>query len=405
MSVAVDVAARKRAALLGAIVADAASLGLHWLYDPAYAQTLRSRASPGSGLEFVAPDAANFDGRPGYFAHGGKKIGDLTHYGAHLLTAIDTVAQGKGRWSTPRFAANFATTFGPGGSWVGYIDGATSATLQNLKADSEKVIADAVGAAGLEGNPRTYASKYIPKKAAEFSGEKLQDEIAGVIATVFGSEANLSELQAKARTAAKLYEQNLSKAPGADDNQISAFVKLPAVVAAIAESNDADFARDVEAAVRVTNNNNDAVAYSIYAAKVVQLVLLGEAVQAALVKALATVGDKPDVKSAIEKALTPEAAKLSAAELASTFGMPCPLVNAVPLSVAILNRPSISYSEAVRINIEACGDNAGRAVFIGAVLGASSGVATSAGVPLSWIAKLQNVAALASAIDAAVVNV
>ena len=73
---------RAEAALLGALVADAAALGLHWLYDPGRIAAL---AGP---LAFRTPDAADFEGVRGVFVHGGKRAGELSHYGAALRTAM-----------------------------------------------------------------------------------------------------------------------------------------------------------------------------------------------------------------------------------------------------------------------------------------------------------------------------
>ena len=51
-------------ALLGALVADAASLGLHWLYDQDHIKLIESTGS----LLFRQPDAAHYKDKRGYFA-------------------------------------------------------------------------------------------------------------------------------------------------------------------------------------------------------------------------------------------------------------------------------------------------------------------------------------------------
>ena len=66
-----------QAAVLGALVADAASLGLHWLYD---AGRLRDLQLSGP-LAFRSPTEASYAGVAAYFAHAGKKAGDLSPYG------------------------------------------------------------------------------------------------------------------------------------------------------------------------------------------------------------------------------------------------------------------------------------------------------------------------------------
>lgn len=60
---------------------------------------------------------------------------------------------------------------------------------------------------------------------------------------------------------------------GADDDQVSATAKLPALVARYA--GDAELPAHVEAAVGVTNDNGEAVAYSQVVAKMMEAALLG----------------------------------------------------------------------------------------------------------------------------------
>ena len=63
-------------ALAGALVADAAAMGLHWMYDQEQIKTIS-----GSGdVLFRQPDAANFKDKRGYFAHAARRVGELSHY-------------------------------------------------------------------------------------------------------------------------------------------------------------------------------------------------------------------------------------------------------------------------------------------------------------------------------------
>ncbi|WP_339951263.1 ADP-ribosylglycohydrolase family protein [uncultured Albimonas sp.] len=117
---------RAEAALLGALVADAAALGLHWLYDPARIAALEGP------LVFRAPDPADFEGAAGVFVHPGKRAGELSHYGAALRTAMQAV--GARGVDLSEAQDRFAAAFGAGGWWVGYIDKPTRGTLANLAA-------------------------------------------------------------------------------------------------------------------------------------------------------------------------------------------------------------------------------------------------------------------------------
>jgi len=118
---------RIAAGLAGAYVADAAALGFHWLYDPE-----RIAALAGNASAFREPDAADFEGFKGVFVHPTKRAGDLSQYGAQLRVAIQSMLATDGKFDVTNFQDYFAATFGPGGSWVGYMDKATKGTLANL---------------------------------------------------------------------------------------------------------------------------------------------------------------------------------------------------------------------------------------------------------------------------------
>ncbi|MEO0683317.1 MAG: ADP-ribosylglycohydrolase family protein, partial [Pseudomonadota bacterium] len=109
-----DRADRAASALMGAYVADAAAMGLHWLYDPA-----RIAALTGP-LAFRAPDPADYDGAKGILVHQGKRSGDLSHYGMQMRAMTQALAGGA--FDVAAYQARFAALFGAGGAWSGYID-------------------------------------------------------------------------------------------------------------------------------------------------------------------------------------------------------------------------------------------------------------------------------------------
>lgn len=119
------------ACLMGAHVADAASLGLHWIYDPARVAAV---AQAHGRAAFAPLDPANFQGVPAYFAHGARQTGMLTQYGEVLALAIRSLNDSDGRFDVPAYQAAYAAHFGPGGAYVGYIDKPTRGTLANLAA-------------------------------------------------------------------------------------------------------------------------------------------------------------------------------------------------------------------------------------------------------------------------------
>ncbi|MEO1000469.1 MAG: ADP-ribosylglycohydrolase family protein, partial [Pseudomonadota bacterium] len=118
-------------AIWGGFVADAASLGFHWLYDPK-----RIAELAGDAPAFRAPDPADFDGAMGVFVHPGKRAGDLSQYGVQMRVMLDSL-RAVGGWDKGDFQTRFAQTFGAGGSWSGYIDKATKGTLAGIAEERE----------------------------------------------------------------------------------------------------------------------------------------------------------------------------------------------------------------------------------------------------------------------------
>lgn len=120
----------RSAAILGALTADAAALGLHWLYDADQLRKLQQDAP----LAFRTPDAQNYAGVKGYFAHAGKHAGDRSCYGEPCRLMLAHLARNAGRFERRRFQQEWLASFGPGGSWVGYIDRPTRAAVLRLLA-------------------------------------------------------------------------------------------------------------------------------------------------------------------------------------------------------------------------------------------------------------------------------
>ena len=383
--------------MLGAFVADAASLGFHWLYDPKrIAELTASTGTP----EFRSPSEKDFEGVFGYFAHGARRNGDLTMYGEHLLTAVKAVAESDGDWNPFLFQSIFAQTFDRGGSYVGYIDGATNGTLDNLKKLQGESLARAFEAIGGQSSipeeAQPYFAKYTEKLGVTKRGEALQTAMENLLTERF----NNKELGAKARQFAKFYDEHRPTRSGvASDNQVSGFAKVPAVVVALAGR--ANLLEKVEEAVRLTNDNDECVAFGLYAAKVLEKVLLGSTVEDSLQAALQVPmeDEKLHVVEQVQKAL--QGSAMPPPSLAETFGMPCPMPNCVPLSVAILKQTP-TYTAAVRTNILCGGDNAGRSIIIGSILGAAHGVGGASGIPLEWIGRTLHIDALTATVSRAV---
>lgn len=120
---------RITACLWGALVADAACLGLHWLYDPErVALVSKAHGSPA----FAPVDASYFIDAKGYFAHGARLDGQLTQYGECLRLAIGSMIETEGVFDVDHHQKEFLAFFGAGGSYSGYIDQPTRGALENM---------------------------------------------------------------------------------------------------------------------------------------------------------------------------------------------------------------------------------------------------------------------------------
>jgi len=120
-------------ALTGALVADAASMGLHWIYDQSHIAAI---ASSGDVL-FRQPDAAHYHEQKAYFAHAGRNAGELSHYGESARLLAELVAQQT--YTTDAHRAAFLASFGPCGSFVGYADRPTKALVAKILTEGEQL--------------------------------------------------------------------------------------------------------------------------------------------------------------------------------------------------------------------------------------------------------------------------
>lgn len=121
---------RRAAAVLGASVADAAALGLHWIYDPA---RIAQVADAHGRAAFLPIDAENYKDVPAYFAHAARTNGDLSQYGEAMRLTLGAI--GPDGFDVAAYQDAFTQHFGPGGGYRGYIDRPTRGTLDNLAKD------------------------------------------------------------------------------------------------------------------------------------------------------------------------------------------------------------------------------------------------------------------------------
>ncbi|WP_417565302.1 ADP-ribosylglycohydrolase family protein [Marinobacter sp.] len=371
------------AALAGGWVADAASLGLHWLYD-----SKRILEVGGQSPEFLAPKAEYFVGGFGYFAHEGKRSGDISHYGAATGVLTQSLLANGGRLDIRDYQRRFRGFFGPGGQWQGYIDNPTRITLNNLDAIERSAIEQAQSATKVpltDKQKRLLVQKVLPY-TRHLSGQQLADPVRKAIGLTY-QEADIQEAGVHL---AQTIDRNLLPASGADDMQLPAISKLPPLVACY-HGSDA-LMEAMETAVRATNHNDDAVAWARCATRLLDQLFSGET----LSSALDTATPEAPAPDNLEKARM--GSRMDGPGAGDTFGRTCYLHEAMPVIFHILSHAR-SYTEAVRANIQCGGDSCGRAWIIGPAMAAIHGIGGERGVPLSWLARVTNAAAILSDIE------
>lgn len=369
-----DIKVRKQGAVLGALVADAASLGFHWLYDPK-----RICDVGGQSPEFTEPNKSHYDDVAGFFAHPMKKAGELTHYGEQLVAGLRSLAENEGEWEPFHYLETFCNTFDRGGSFHGYIDGSTFGTLSNYRIANDSLMENAKAAApGIEKYPLMVIKELFQTIGISANGEELVSPILESMNKIFVDKNVMKQVE----TVVRYYEKNRTCMLGADDNQVPAFSKLPPLVACYA--GDSSLYDRIEEAIRITNNNDEAVIYSLYGARALEQVILGESIPNAL--KIASEASDNTVSDKINAALKFEYKTLI--QLGDEFGTNCIVDKAFPVASAILNETS-SFVTGIRENILVAGDNAGRSIFVGAMLGAAHGLSPNKGIPLTWLTKVK----------------
>lgn len=378
---------RKRGALLGALIGDAAALGLHWIY----AQPRIRKVAPETP-EFQEPKAEHYKGVPGYFAHEGKHAGDSTMYGEQIIVLLRSMAAKEGEFHVGDYLSRFRSHFGPGGAYVGYADGPTRGTLFNAELMTRE-IEERILAMELPVSKERqeqfgkYVSRYF------FEGEA--DELKKMLRSPFDLYKTTEE-EYKVLDEVVDAVQQYRRPVGADDAQMPALTKVAPIVARYAGA--PELLPHLEVAVRATNNNGIAVAYAKGLARVLEAIVTGEAAELgepgpdaepdrdALSRVLRlSFQELPEERlRELEKALGMVSQDPKAVTL--KFGPACDCSMGVPVALHNL-LTSGSYTEATRTNIWSCGDSAGRAMIVGALAGAIYGVGGQRGIPEEWIEK------------------
>lgn len=104
----------QKTAVLGAFVADALALGVHWVYNTDVIDKKFGR------VEQYHDPLTSY--------HKGKKAGDFTHYGDQMLVLLESLSSGAG-FDGHAFAQRWRRFFA---DYQGYFDKATRSTLDNM---------------------------------------------------------------------------------------------------------------------------------------------------------------------------------------------------------------------------------------------------------------------------------
>jgi len=373
-------------ALAGGWVADAASLGLHWLYN-----SPRILEVGGQSPEFLPPKADYFKGGLGYFAHEGKQVGDVSHYGAATGVITDSLLASEGSLDIRDYQRRFRNFFGPGGRWCGYLDNPTRVTLNNLNTIEQNAIEQALKTT--TANLTDQQKRILVQKVLPYTRRLSGDQLAAPVRRAIDLTYHETDVQEAGVHIAETIDQHLRPESGADDMQLPAVSKLPPLVACYLGSDR--LLEITEAAVRVTNHNDDAVSWAKCAARLLDHLFRGESLQAALAEAQAEAPDQASLSRA------QSGASLDAVKAGDTFGRTCYLHEAMPVIFHILTHAT-GYTEAVRANIQCGGDSCGRAWIIGPAMAAIHGVGGEHGIPLSWLVRVSESPAILSDIEALV---
>jgi len=254
-----------KAAVLGTLVADAAGMGLHWIYSQGkIAQVVKAHNDT---AEFLDPDPNAYEGVPAFFAHPTRRAGDSSNYGEYLYVILKAVSD-EG-FDPGAYIRSFQEHFGVGGEYVGYGDGPMRETIYNI-ARIGKEIHDAVVAADvtLDDARRRDAAHYISRYFFEYDTEGLKRQVRIPLKLKQWSREELD-------MADQLVEQVTTTVGtiGADDDQMPALAYSP-VLAFFYEGDE--LSTMVERAVRVTNNNDGAVAYAHFLARLMRDLYTGK---------------------------------------------------------------------------------------------------------------------------------
>ncbi len=369
---------KPQTAVAGYLVSDAAGMGIHWIYSQGKLSSIAK--NHGGELEFLEPDQQNYQGVPAFFAHPLRKAGEGSNYSEYVRILFR--ALNESGFSPGDYIRAFGEHFGVGGTYVGYADSPMRETIYNM-AHRAKELSTTIQnmKTSLPLDKQASAAHYISRYFFEFDGNELKQTVRAPLKL---QEFSQDELQEVDRIIDGV--MSLSSPLGPEDDQMPALSRatvLPALYS------DSELDAIGEQAIRITNNHALAVAYGLFFHRIMaDLYSLSpsDTGKNSFIRSIQKHKDLLPEKSRnlVQEAL--DSQELDYRGMTKHFGAACHVDMAVPLSIHILLHTT-SFTEAVRVNNRASGDNCGRAVFLGPIAGVLYGVGGENGIPLEWMEK------------------
>lgn len=198
--------------LLGALVADAACLGLHWIYNVDIIADITARQN--GKCAFTPVDPKNFEAVK-TFAHSARRNGMFTQIGEVLRLTIQSMNANNGAFDVASYQSDFAAFFGAGGAYNGFMDKPTKGALAKIATNQNP--------SGID-DDQTPALTRLPAILVGYQGqENLPDmikaamEVTNVNATAAAYTAVFADVLSRVMQDAPLSDALEAAAMSADD--------------------------------------------------------------------------------------------------------------------------------------------------------------------------------------------
>lgn len=174
---------------------------------------------------------------------------------------------------------------------------------------------------------------------------------------------------------------------GSDDDQNVTTSRLAPLVAR--HAGDPELMLHVDAATRVLQDNDRAVAYACAHAQLLTDLFAGAAPGEAFTSLARKVDRRTPMGQEIAGFIDAANERLdrSVLDVTSEFGLSCPLVKAFPAAIHNTLRHADNFEDAIKAGADAAGDNASRIMLVGSWLGAAHGASF---IPEAWLATLND---------------